>query len=95
MSILNPSGSAGAFQWVKAIHSHALKAGLESDLRVGNVLLHMYAKCGSFDDAPLIFHRLMTRDGISWNIMIRAYAESGCCVEGYRLFLQKSHRGPK
>ncbi len=27
---------------VKEVHGHALEAGLESDLRVGSALIHMY-----------------------------------------------------
>src|SRR5450759_5208686 len=59
-SILNPSASAGALEWVKEVHGHACKAGLESDLRVGNALVHMYAKSGSIDDARDVFDRMET-----------------------------------
>jgi pentatricopeptide repeat protein len=43
----------------------AREAGFELDLCVGNVLVHMYAKCGNMDDARLAFHRMEDRDVIT------------------------------
>jgi pentatricopeptide repeat protein len=41
------------------------EAGFELDLRVGNALVHMYAKCGSMDDMELAFHRMEEWDVIT------------------------------
>jgi pentatricopeptide repeat protein len=57
VSILNACASARALDWVKEVHNQAREAGFELDLRVGNALVHMYAKCGSMDDARLGFLR--------------------------------------
>lgn len=51
VSILNACSSSGALEWVKEVHRHVLEAGFESNLRVGNVLVHMYAKSDSIEDA--------------------------------------------
>ncbi|CAM6124224.1 unnamed protein product [Calypogeia fissa] len=93
ISILNASASAGALEWVKEVHAHARKEGLDSDLRVGSALVHMYAKCGSMDDGQLAFDRMQKRDVVMWNTMIGAYAESGRFVEAHRLFLQMKREG--
>jgi pentatricopeptide repeat protein len=45
--------------------SHALKAELESDLRVGNALVHMYLKSGCIDDAQLVFDRMQEHNAIT------------------------------
>jgi pentatricopeptide repeat protein len=55
VSILNACASAGALEWVKEVHNQAREAGFELDLRVGNALVHIYAKYGSMDDARLVF----------------------------------------
>jgi pentatricopeptide repeat protein len=65
VSILNACASGGALDWVKEVHNQAREAGFELDLRVGNVLVHMYAKCGSMDDARLAFHRIEEWDLIT------------------------------
>jgi pentatricopeptide repeat protein len=70
MSILNACASAGALEWVQEVHNQAREAGFELNLRVGNALVHMYAKCGSMDDARLVFDRMEERDLFTWNVMI-------------------------
>lgn len=95
VSILNAFASAGALQWVTEVHSHVLEAGFLSDVRVGNALVHMYAKSGSIDDARLVFDRMANRNVITWNTMIGTYAESGCGVEAYQLFCQMKQEGFK
>ncbi|CAM6118095.1 unnamed protein product [Calypogeia fissa] len=86
INILNPNASAGPMEWVKEVHGHASKAGLEKDLRVANALVHMYAKSGSIDDARLFFDRMKKRDVITWNSMIGALAQHGYAHEALELF---------
>ena len=95
MSILNACASAGALEWVKEVHTHAREAGFESDVRVGNALVHMYAKCGSIDDARLAFDKMEERDVVTWTVMIGGLAEHGCGHEAYELFLQMKREGFK
>ena len=94
-SILNACASAGALEWVKEVHRHARAAGFESDVRVGNALVHMYAKCGSIDDARLAFDKMEDQDVITWNVMIGGLAQHGCGHEAYELFLQMQREGFK
>ena len=93
MSILNPCASAGALEWVKEVHRHALRAGLESDARVGNALVHMYAKSGSIDDARQVFDRIVERHVITWNVMIGGLAQHGLGHEAFSLLLQMESGG--
>ena len=93
MSILNACGSPVALEWGKEVHAQALRAGLGSDVRVGTALVKMYAKCGSIQDARLVFDQIVKRDLISWTVMIGAYAESGLCDAAFRVFLQMRQEG--
>ena len=93
MSLLNDCASTGALEWVKDVHRHILEEGYESDIRVGSALVHMYAKCGSIEDAALVFDRMKGRDVITWNVMIGAYAGSGRGVEAYDLYLKMKEEG--
>ena len=93
LSILNPCASPGALELVKRVHAQALKAGLESDVRVVSALVNMYAKCGSIEDARKLFDKMVKRDVISWNVMIGAYAESGQGDEAFKTFLQMRQKG--
>ena len=93
MSLLNDCASTGALEWVKDVHKHILEKGHESDVRVGNALVHMYAKSGSKEDARMVFDRMKERDLITWNVMIGAYAGSGRGVEAYDLYLKMKEEG--
>ena len=93
LSILNPCASPGALEWVKEVHAQAHKAGLESDVRVGNAFVSMYANCGSIKDARQAFDRMVTRDVVSWSGMIGAYAECGHGEEAFETFLQMQQEG--
>ena len=93
MSLLNDCASTGALEWVKDVHRHISEGGYESDVRVSNALVHMYAKSGSIEDAAAVFDRIKERDLITWNVMIGAYAGSGRGVEAYDLYLKMKEEG--
>ncbi|CAM6123894.1 unnamed protein product [Calypogeia fissa] len=93
MSILNASASVGALDWVKEVHGHASRAGLESDLLVSNALVHMYAESGSIDGARVVFDRMKKRDVVTWTAMIGGLAHHGYGHEAYGLFCQMRREG--
>ena len=93
MNLLNDCASTGALEWVKDVHRHILEGGHESDVRVGSALIHMYAKCGSIEDAAVVFDSMKERNIITWNVMIGAYAGSGRGVEAYDLYLKMKEKG--
>ncbi|CAM6113259.1 unnamed protein product [Calypogeia fissa] len=84
-SILNASPSVFSLEWVKEVHRQAREAG-KLDLRVGNALVHMYAKGGSIHDARLVFDRMEKRDLVTWNSMVGGLAQHGCGHEALDLF---------
>ncbi|KAM0009989.1 putative tetratricopeptide-like helical domain superfamily, DYW domain-containing protein [Helianthus debilis subsp. tardiflorus] len=76
-SIFSACASTGSLEQGKWIHAHMLKSGLKLIAFIGNTLLDMYAKSGSFDDAIRVFDRLVKPDVVSWNSMLTAYAQHG------------------
>lgn len=53
------------------IHSKIVKLGLEKgNVVVGNFLIDMYGKCGSMDDAVLVFQHMEEKDTVSWNVIV-------------------------
>ncbi|KAG0565624.1 hypothetical protein M758_7G001800 [Ceratodon purpureus] len=93
LGILSASESEGASKWVKEVHSHAVRAGLDIDLRVGNALIHSYVKSGSIDDAQLVFNKMVGRSVTTWNSMISGFAQHGCAQKAFLLFLQMQKEG--
>lgn len=70
------------------IQAQVVKIGFESDVFVGDSLLAMYAKCGSFEVACQLFDEMSERDVVSWSSIICAYAQSGLVFEVLILFHQ-------
>lgn len=91
----------GACGRVKSLHEGrklqeiARRCGLESDVLVGNSLLHMYIDCGSIDDARGLFDQMPNRDVISWTTIIHGYVKQGGFNESLKLFQQMNKDGMK
>jgi pentatricopeptide repeat protein len=93
VSILNACASVGALEWIKEVHNQAYEVGFELDLRVGNARVHMYAKCGSMDDARLVFEGMEERDVITWTVMIGGLAQHGFGGDAYDMFIRMQQEG--
>eukprot|EP01018_Ginkgo_biloba_P017290 Gb_15235 [translate_table: standard] len=70
------------------VHACIIKAGFESDVFVGSVLLDMFAKCGSMDYAGRVFNKILKPDMVSWTAMIAGYAQNEYGEEALELFCQ-------
>lgn len=93
ISVISACSSLGALETGKWLHKLAGSRGLESDVRVGNALLNMYAKCGNVDSAREIFEKLPWRGVVSWSAMIGCYAAHGHAEMALELFSEMQADG--
>ncbi len=93
LSILNACSNKAALAQGKEVHTHIVKAGLESDVRVGNALVSMYARCGSMKDAQQVFDSMANRNVISWTAMIGGFSKDGDGEEAFSVFNQMQQEG--
>eukprot|EP01018_Ginkgo_biloba_P036301 Gb_23551 [translate_table: standard] len=91
--VLAAFASLAVLQQGKGIHNYTIKSGYESDVFVGNALIDMYAKCGSVEDAWLVFEKMPLKDVVSWNTMIVGYAMHGNAEGAITLFYQLQQTG--
>ena len=70
----------------KRIHTQMIKAGVEPDIFLSNLLINMYVKCRSVLDAHRVFKDMLHRDVISWNSLISGYAQQGFKKKAFQLF---------
>ena len=76
--ILKACGSIGADSKAHHVHAEIIHDKLpEKDIRVGTALVDMYAKCGALTKAQEVFDALPFQDLISWNSLMRGYAQIG------------------
>uniref|UniRef100_A0A1D1Z5K7 Pentatricopeptide repeat-containing protein At3g58590 n=1 Tax=Anthurium amnicola TaxID=1678845 RepID=A0A1D1Z5K7_9ARAE len=76
------------------IHGLMIKASFDSfDVFAHNVLLDMYAKCGSFEGAFRIFEEMDERNLISWTALISALGLHGFAHDSLKTFKQMESEG--
>ncbi|KAI5071883.1 hypothetical protein GOP47_0014134 [Adiantum capillus-veneris] len=76
------------------LHKDASTNGLLlNDGLVGNALVDMYAKCGSFSKAHDVFDKLPSRNVVSWTTLIAGYAEHGQGEKALKCFEQMRQEG--
>ncbi|CAH8353112.1 unnamed protein product [Eruca vesicaria subsp. sativa] len=68
------------------VHCYNLKTGLVLEQFITNGLIDMYAKCGSLEQARMIFDSMDNKDVVSWSSLIVGYAQSGFGEEALVLF---------
>ncbi|TVU26063.1 hypothetical protein EJB05_28592, partial [Eragrostis curvula] len=93
VSVLSACARSGALETGKWVHELARKHGLDTDARIGNVLVDMYAKCGEIAHAREVFDCLHGRGVVSWSAMINAYANHGEPEEALKLFSMMKSEG--
>lgn len=75
------------------IFREAVDSGYGSHTMVCNTLMHLYCKCGSVEDAQLVFDTNFQHDVVSWNVMISGYAEHKQGDRAFQLFEQMQGAG--
>lgn len=86
LSLLSACGQLGALESGRWLHSYIENNGIRIDVQVGTALIDMYSKCGSWEDARLVFDRIGGKDVVVWNSMIVGYAMHGFSQEALELF---------
>lgn len=77
----------------KLLHAYAIKAGFELNIFVGSVLIVMYAKCTSIEDARKLFDGMPDSDTVVWSAMIAGYVKNGQSEDAVKLFRQMQREG--
>jgi pentatricopeptide repeat protein len=93
VGVLNACASVIALEEGRRVHQQIIQSGLESDVFVGSSLVDMYAKCGSIEDACRVFHKMPSRDVVTWNAMLGGCAMHGHGREALRHFEQMCDEG--
>lgn len=94
-SVLSACAELAALNLGREIHGYVTRSMIDGNILVGNALINMYTKCGSFKAGHLIFENLDGKDMISWNSMITAYGMHGLGEIALRIFYQMIESGFK
>ncbi|XP_024544883.1 pentatricopeptide repeat-containing protein At3g09040, mitochondrial-like [Selaginella moellendorffii] len=61
------------------LHEEATVLGFESDVFIATSLVTLYGRCGNVAKAAAVFETMRSRNLVSWNAMLAAYAHNGHC----------------
>lgn len=75
----------GKFNKGIEVHGFCLRTGLECDVFVANALIDMYAKSERSAEASSVFHKMGSRNVVSWNTMVANYAQNRLELEAIGL----------
>ncbi|CAI9769630.1 unnamed protein product [Fraxinus pennsylvanica] len=93
LAVLSACGQVGALELGRWIHSHMQYNGIPVYARMGSVLVDMYCKCGSLEDARTMFDGNKDNDVVAFNSMIVGYASHEFSQEALELYNNMSGIG--
>ncbi|XP_065860623.1 pentatricopeptide repeat-containing protein At1g33350-like [Euphorbia lathyris] len=70
----------------KSVHGYSMKNGLEMDVKIGTILVDMYAKCGYLKNARQVFDLMQEKNVVTWTAVICGMAQHGFSQEALTLF---------
>eukprot|EP01018_Ginkgo_biloba_P002828 Gb_14729 [translate_table: standard] len=94
-SVLSACRNAACLQHGKHIHAHIIKIGFDSNTYVGSAIIHMYANCGSIEDAHKVYNTIPERDMVVRTAMLAGYGKHGYSKKAFHIFQQMHHAGMK
>ncbi|KAI3837738.1 hypothetical protein MKX03_008345 [Papaver bracteatum] len=77
----------------RIVHGDLIKRPSQNDTAVQSSLLTMYAKCGTIEDADLVFHSIKEKDVITWGSMASGFCHNKKFVEALSLFKEIKAKG--
>ncbi|XAR51465.1 hypothetical protein NMG60_11006098 [Bertholletia excelsa] len=92
-TILSACGNMANLGHGRQIHARIVKSYFGVDVCVNNALIDMYSKCGSLQEAHLVFGTMEKHDKISCTAMITAFAHYGKGKEAFVILDKMTREG--
>lgn len=90
--VLKAYGLRPNYRGGRIVHGKLVKGGLCSDSFTRNALIHMYLKCGSIDDAHLLFDETPYQNVVTCNTMMMGCFGCGDTERARRMFDEMPER---
>ncbi|XAR73982.1 hypothetical protein NMG60_11008126 [Bertholletia excelsa] len=93
VSVLSSCSELGAFLPGRSAHAYSIRNRFDLNLNVSNSLLAFYSNCNHLFSAFRIFHRMATRNVISWNTLISGCINNGEVTKAFSLLQHMRQEG--
>ncbi|EEF31104.1 pentatricopeptide repeat-containing protein, putative [Ricinus communis] len=87
-SLISAAAEIGALDQGRWAHGWVIRMQIKIDAVLGSALIDMYCKCGSINNAFLIFNEIIEKDVILWTTMITGFAFHGYGSKALELFYE-------
>lgn len=87
VSLLSACAHLGAIDMGKWIHAYIRRKNLRIDVVLGNAIIDMYCKCGSVEEALMVFDGLSVKNIFCWNSIIVGLGMNGYGNEAIGIFI--------
>ncbi|CAN6358531.1 unnamed protein product [Urochloa humidicola] len=94
-AVLGAFGASAPFALGKQIHTLVIKKCFGGNTYVCNGLINMYSKCGELEESVEVFDGMPSKNTVSWNSIIAAFARHGHGSEVFQLFESMKADGVK
>ncbi|KAK6121243.1 hypothetical protein DH2020_045017 [Rehmannia glutinosa] len=88
VSVISACGHLGALELGYWVMEFITANGVKLSMSAYSSLIYMYSRCGSMNEAKMIFHEMEKRDAVSHNALITGLAAHGNGIEALK-FLRK------
>ncbi|KAL6269398.1 hypothetical protein ACE6H2_026309 [Prunus campanulata] len=95
LQLMQARGEAKALEEAKFVHENITRLASPLEVCTYNRILEMYSKCGSMDNAFMVFNKMPKPNLTSWNIMIGWLAKNGLGEDAIDLFNEFKKAGLK
>ena len=74
LSVLKACSDVGALRNARLIHDEIIRREMDQEIVLENAVIDCYSRCGSMEEAHLVFDRVSEHDLVSWTALIVGYA---------------------
>ncbi|KAK9083566.1 hypothetical protein Scep_030037 [Stephania cephalantha] len=86
VSLVSAAAESGALDQGRWLHGWLVRAHIKLDAFLGSALLDMYCKCGTVEQAFMVFNCITEKDVAVWTAMIAGFACHGYGIKALTLF---------
>ncbi|OVA17300.1 Pentatricopeptide repeat [Macleaya cordata] len=92
-NILSGCSMVLLYDFGRIVHGELIKRPVQNNTSVQSSLLTMYSKCGTIQDANLVFSTMKEKDVVTWSSMISGFCQNRKFEEALRLFKEIKAEG--